>query len=270
VTIHDCTHRKFPQFHLEENLRAAEEGIRFALDRDAFFIANSEATRREFLSEYGVDPSRIAVTSLAVDRSRFRKSGDREAMIRVRSRYGFPADPYFLALSTLEPRKNLINAAKAFVSFRKDHPEARTCLVIAGKEGWKFGDLLSDQSARDDRIFFTGYIEEEDLPLLYSNAVALLFVSHYEGFGLPALEAMSCGSPVVFSNRGALPEVVGEGGLSADPDDVEDIKRKLVQLAFDIDLRKSLSSKALARSDDFSWEKTARDTLEIYLRVARE
>jgi glycosyltransferase involved in cell wall biosynthesis len=186
----------------------------------------------------------------------------------MRSKYGIPDQPFFLALSTLEPRKNLVNTAKAFVSFKKKYPDTKIQLVIAGKEGWKFGDLLSNQAVREDGVLFTGYVEEDDLPLLYSNALALLFVSHYEGFGLPALEGMSCGLPVVFGKGGALPEVVGEGGVSAEPDDIKDIQRRLARLAFSPDLRNELASKAMARASHFSWDETAEKTLDIYRRVA--
>jgi glycosyltransferase involved in cell wall biosynthesis len=263
VTIHDCTHRKFPQFHLEDNIKAAEGGIQFALARGARFITNSETTRREFLTEYEVDPSHVSVTPLAVDRSRFSRVVDPLASERIRAKYGIPEAPFLLALSTLEPRKNLINTARAFVSFRRQYPEDETSLVIAGREGWKFGDLLSDQSARDDRIFFTGYVEDEDLPLIYSSAVALLFVSHYEGFGLPALEGMSCGLPVIFGG-GALPEVVGEAGLPANPNSVDDIQRRIAEISLRPGLRQRLSLKALARAEDFSWAETTRKTLEVY------
>jgi glycosyltransferase involved in cell wall biosynthesis len=253
---------------LEENVRDAEAGIKFALDRRAHFITNSEATRAEFLSEYDADPARVTVTPLAVDRSRFTRVDDPDASSRIRSKYGITERPFFLALSTLEPRKNLINTARAFVSFRREHPDTETLLVIAGREGWKFGDLLSDQSARDERIFFTGFVDDDDLPVLYSNAIALLFISHYEGFGLPALEGMSCGLPVVYGVRGALPEVVGDGGLPADPNDVDDIQEKLARIALNPGLREELSTKALARADQFSWADTVDRTLQIYLRMS--
>ena len=268
VTIHDCTHRRFPEFHLEENVKAAEEGIQFALDRRAHFITNSNATCEELLSEYKIKPDRVTVTPLAVDRSRFTKVEDTEASRQIRSKYGIPELPFFLTLSTLEPRKNLINTVRAFVRFRREYPGAKTNLVIAGREGWKFGDVLSDQSARDDRIFFTGYVEDDDLPVLYSGAIALLFVSHYEGFGLPALEGMSCGLPVIFGATGALPEVVGDAGIPADPNEVGDIQEKLARLAFNSDLREDLSLKALARVDQFSWADTVEKTLEVYQKVA--
>ena len=267
VTIHDCTHRSFPEFHLDENVRAAEEGMQFALQRNAFFLTNSETTRQELLAEYEVDPERVVTTPLAVDRSSFTRIVDPAASERMRSKYGLPHRPYFLALSTLEPRKNLINTARAFVAFRKKHPDSELAFVIAGKEGWKFGDFLSDQSARDSRIFFTGFVDEKDLPLLYSDALALLFVSHYEGFGLPALEGMSCGLPVIYGEGGALPEVVGDGGLQADPNDVDDIQEKLARIAINPDLREELSLKALDRADQFSWADTVKQTLEVYRKI---
>lgn len=268
VTIHDCTHRLFPEFHLDETVRAVEKGIQFALSRNAHFITDSETTRKEFLSEYEADPDRVTVIPLAVDRNRFSRVENSNTLSQIRSKYRIPERPYFLALSTPEPRKNLVNTAKAFVCFRREHPETETLFVIAGRKGWKFEELLTDQSIRDDRIVFTGFVEDGDLPALYSSAIALLFISHYEGFGLPALEGMSCGLPVIFGARGALPEVVGEAGLPADPNDLLDIKDKLAQLALNSDLREELSLKALARVDQFSWAETVARTLEIYRRVS--
>jgi glycosyltransferase involved in cell wall biosynthesis len=267
VTIHDCTHRIFPEFHLDETVGAVEKGIQFALSRDAHFITDSEATRTVFLSEYEADPHRVTVIPLAVDRTRFTRVEDPTVLSRIRSKYSIPEHPYFLALSTLEPRKNLLNTAKAFACFRREYPETETFLIIAGRKGWKCEGLLTDQSVRDDRIVFTGFVEDDDLPALYSSAIALLFVSHYEGFGLPALEGMSCGLPVVFGASGALPEVVGEAGLAADPNDLLDIRDKLAQLALNSDLREELSLKALARVEQFSWSNTVERTLEIYRRA---
>jgi glycosyltransferase involved in cell wall biosynthesis len=171
-------------------------------------------------------------------------------------------------LSTLEPRKNLLNTTKAFVGFRREHPEAEISLVIAGRKGWKFEELITDQSAKDDRIVFTGFVEDEDLPALYSSACALLFVSHYEGFGLPALEGMNCGLPVIYGKDGALPEVVGDAGLPASSNDILDIQDKIARLALDRDLREELSVRALARVDQFSWADTVQKTLEIYRKAS--
>ena len=270
VTIHDCTHRNFPTFHLEQNVRAAENGIQFALERDAYFLANSETTRQDFISQYGVSKDRVTVTPLAVDRSRFTRNTDPEEIHRIRLKYNLPQRPYFLALSTLEPRKNLLNTARAFVALRRMQPDTDIALVIAGKEGWKFGELLSDQSARDDRIFFTGYVDDEDLPILYSGALALSFVSFYEGFGLPALEAMSCGLPVVYGDRGALPEVVGEAGLPADPNDVSDIRTKLLRFINEPRLGEALGREAVRRAGHYSWARTAETTLEVYAAIGRD
>lgn len=270
VTVLDCTHRLFPENHLEINVQYSEQGILFATERNARFIAISNSTRHDFSALYGVEEDRISVSYLASDPQRFQKTCDPDSQRRIELRYGLSGKAYLLTLSTLEPRKNLLNTAKAFLSFAKAHPSVDIALVIAGKRGWKFEELMSDPVASSEQIIFTGFVPDQDLPILYSNALALLFVSHYEGFGLPALEAMSCGTPVIFGNTGALPEVVGEGGLPADPKDLDDIADRIGELVLNADLRQELEKKALQRAQLFSWRRTAQETLEAYKQTLQD
>ena len=249
VTVHDCTHRRCPQYHLKENMARVEKAMEFALRQRAFFLANSNCTRRDLLSEYPVDPRLTCTTWLATDPQKFRKIRDHTVLNRTRRKYGIPDLPYLLALSTLEPRKNFVNTVRAFAALTRELSD-ELVLVIAGRRGWKYETLLKDPAVEESRVFFTGFVREKDLAAIYSGALAFVFVSHYEGFGLPALEAMSCGIPVIYGKKGSLPEVVADGGLEADSDSVEDIQDKLMRLVIDSSLRKVLGKQALERSQN--------------------
>ena len=265
VTVHDCTHRLFPEFHTWENVDTSEQGFQFALQKDAAFIAVSESAREDLIRLYGVAPDRVTTIYEAANASTFFPVQDSSQIRAVRDRYQIPPEaPYLLTLSTLEPRKNLTNTLKVFAKLPREIWDANVHLVIAGRLGWKYESFLAELENRRERVVFTDFVPDEDLAALYSGALGFSFVSHYEGFGLPALEAMSCGVPVVYGNRGALPEVVGEGGLSADPGDVDEISGCFVNLIGDAGRREALARKALERAARFSWDSTVRKTLDVY------
>jgi glycosyltransferase involved in cell wall biosynthesis len=183
----------------------------------------------------------------------------------MRRKYRIPeTTPYILSLCTLEPRKNLINIIKAFQLLIQKYPDRAVILVIAGQKGWKFDDIFRFKNSDRNRIIFTGFIAEEDLATIYSDAVTLAYISYYEGFGLPPLEAMSCGTPVIYGNNSSMPEVISYCGLAAEPDNIEDIADKFQRILCDANLREKLSRLALARAQQFSWEKSALETLAAY------
>ena len=139
--------------------------------------------------------------------------------------------------------------------------------MIAGKKGWHTNKLQLEEDWIANRVIFTGFVDDRDIPFLYSNAVAMSYISFYEGFGLPLLEAMSCGTPVLFGNNSSMIEVVGDGGLPCDPNEINDIKNKMHQMYYDAQLRKTLSIKALKQSNKFSWRKSVMETLDVYMKV---
>jgi glycosyltransferase involved in cell wall biosynthesis len=269
TTVHDLTHLRYPQFHLKDNIANADSGMQLAVESDSEFIAVSNATRDDLLSYYpAIKPERIRVIREACDTNKFHPCNDPEAQARVRGKYGIPEGPYFLSLSTLEPRKNLLNSVKAFLLLLSERPELTINFVVAGKVGWMQEELLKMAEKHGDRLIFPGFIDDADLAALYSAAVAFSYVSFYEGFGLPPLEAMSCGVPVVYGDNSSMVEVVGKGGLPAAPSDVEDIKEKYKLLVLNRDTRDSTARIALERAQKFSWEVAARETLDLYKRVA--
>ena len=268
ITIHDLTHFRLPDYHTDKNISNAEKGMKFAIDRQAHLIAVSQSTKNDILINTPIPENRIHQIYEAADRRKFNFKINAEDCRRVRRKYhlGF-SESYIICLSTLEPRKNLVNTIKAYVLLRQENPKIRLKLVIAGKKGWSADDILSLAKEYSEHIFFTGFVDDEDLAYLYSKAVAMSYVSFYEGFGLPPLEAMCCGTPVIYGNNSSLIEVVGDGGLPADPHDVNDIKNQYERIFFDTDLRVQKSQAALKQSSKFSWRSSAIETLELYKRI---
>ena len=176
--------------------------------------------------------------------------------------------PYFLAVGNLQPRKNLLRAIEAY-ALARDQGALEQQLVIVGKEQWKHEALRSlvEQYQLQDHVRFTGYVEDEDLPLLYRSADVFMYPSLYEGFGLPVLEAMACGTAVICSDRASLPEVAGDAGRYIDPEDVQSMSSAMMELGCDANLRQSLSLKGIEQAARFSWKETARQTLDVYREV---
>lgn len=172
-----------------------------------------------------------------------------------------------MCLSTIEPRKNLVNTIKAFIQLTRQHPKLDLNLIVCGKKGWKVDDLFENEALKSDRILFTGFIDDLDLPLFYANARALCYISFYEGFGLPILEAMRCGTPAIYGNNSSMPEVAGESGIAVAPDNVEAISTAMYNLATDNDLYKKLTEQAWIHSSRFSWEKVALQTMNVYQKI---
>lgn len=269
TTVHDLTHLHFPKFHLRENINNTEHGMLLATQMGSEFIAVSNATKDDLLSNYPIiDSDVVHVVYEACNVNQFKPSSDPDGLAAVRLKYGIPKYPFILSLSILEPRKNLINSIKAFSRLINEHPELLINFVIAGEKGWKHDALFNLATLQPDRLRFTGFVDDSDLAKLYSAATAFSYVSFYEGFGLPALEAMSCGTPVVYGRNSAMPEIIGEGGLAVDPNDINDIKEKYKILAMNKNIRDKTAKIALERSRQFSWEITAKHTLEVYKKVA--
>lgn len=265
VTIHDLTHRLFSDFHTSRNVKLAEEGMNFFQDSNADFLCISESTEKDVLSNYKIDSSKLHLVLEAADNKKFRPNLNQNLGQYVRGIYGIPNKPFLLTLSTLEPRKNLINTIKAFEVLMNENPSMDLLLVISGKNGWKNKEL--SKFKHRDRIIFTGFVNEHDLPILYGEALALCYVSFYEGFGLPPLEAMSCKTPVIYGDNSSMKELLDGYGLAADPSDIMDIKNQMFAVVSDEKLREELETKSLERSFDFSWRKTAIDTLKVYESV---
>jgi glycosyltransferase involved in cell wall biosynthesis len=268
ITVHDLTNQLFPQFHTADNNRKTRAGMAFAQRSGAHIIAVSDATRADLLAHTSIPPARVHVIHEAANPKTFQKKVNCDDKMRVRARYAVDfSAPYIISLSTLEPRKNLQNTIRAFASLREAEPDLDVKLVIAGKRGWDADGVYSLAREHQDSVLFTDFVDDADLAFLFSDAICLSYLSFYEGFGLPPLEAMRCGTPVVYGDNSALREVVADAGLPANPEDIADIRRQYLALLRDQALRHQLGKAALRRANQFSWRTAAVATLALYERV---
>jgi glycosyltransferase involved in cell wall biosynthesis len=265
ATVHDLGYVHFPGEHPPATLLLRRLSNRWSARRATRVIAISGATRDDLVQHDGVPSARISV----VHHGRapwFQPVTDHEHLAAIQARYQVDR-PYFLFVGTLQPRKNLERLLAAFDQFAATHPD--TLLALVGAIGWQSERLeqaLAKVRARD-RVRLLGYVQDDELPALYSGALALAFPSLYEGFGLPALEAMACGTPVLTSNTSSMPEVVGQAGLLVDPLNVGAIAAGLTRLADDPELRRTLSERGQQRAGLFTWERAAQESLGV-LRAA--
>jgi len=263
VTIHDLGFLHFPDTYRSiERLRLVTL-TRLAARWADWILTGSEFNRQELIQHYHVPPDRIAVTPSAVDRVTFRPL-DPEGRAAARRRLGLERD-YFLCVGTLQPRKNVPVVIDAM--HRLPAGRMRECdLVLAGRLDWKGQSLLRLVADRglDARVRYFGAVDAETLVALYNGALGLVLPSLYEGFGLPILEAMSCGCPVVSSTAAALPEVYGDAALTFDARSPDELCARLEQLAEDSALRADLVRRGLANCDRFSWHRTAQIAHRVY------
>ncbi len=267
ITVHDLAFLVFPQFLTSQSARYYGQ-IDQAVRRADHIIADSESTRRDVLRMLGAPPHKVSVVYLAANPI-YRPIPLAQSRRRVGDRFGLTGD-FILTVGTIEPRKNLATLLRAFRQLL-DAYKLDVELALVGGQGWLYDEIPS--LVRDlrltERAHFLGRVSNEDLLHLYNAAGALAHPAFYEGFGLPPLEAMSCGTPVIVTNSSSLPEVVGDAGLLVEAEDVDAWSVGLWRIFADDDLRDELSQKALARSRRFSWERTARQTLRIYEHVVQ-
>jgi len=230
-------------------------------------IAVSECTKRDAVRLYGLDEAKIRVICEGVN-SRFRPASP-EAMAVAWARYGLP-ERYILCVGTIEPRKNLNTLMEAFATLKVRPATCDLRLVIVGKKGWLYKGFFRRlrELGLEGEVVFPGFVPDEDLPALYSAAELFVFPSLYEGFGLPPLEAMACGTPVIASNTSSVPEVVGEAGILVEPRDVRVLAGAMERVLMDEGKQREMRDKGLQQAARFSWERAARETLQVYGEVA--
>lgn len=264
VTVHDLTHRITPDFHEEHNIRYTEEGMRFIAASNASVIAVSQSTAGDLIKHNPIPENKIHVVYETADTGLFRRNANPDLALNIREKYNLGNTPFLLTLSTIEPRKNLPNTIRAFKMLIRENPDLKVNLVVAGKFGWKTEHLNEDLREPHPCILFPGFINDQDLNVIYSEATALCYLSHHEGFGLPPLEAMRCRTPVIYGNNSSLVEIIADSGLAAGSTDISQIKDQMYRLVTDIALRESLAMKAHHRSFQFSKRRMIFETLNIY------
>ncbi len=263
VTVHDLAFLRFPDRFRPAKQRYLAALARLSVRRAAHVLTVSEFTRGEVIALLGADPGRVTALPNGRDERLGPLPADKVAAFRQEQHL---PERFLLFVGTLEPRKNLATLLRAFALAR---PTLDMPLVITGGKGWMYEPIfaLAEELGLREQVSFAGFVPREELGLWYNAATALVYPSLYEGFGLPPLEALQCGTPVVTSNTSSLPEVVGDAALTVDPTDVEALAAALTRIATDTALREELHARGPARAALFSWERTAAGTLAA-LRAA--
>lgn len=268
LTICDMSCFDHPETHPQERVRLMQGEMPKALERADHILVISESSGRALQRWFDVPSEKITTTYLAAD-ARFRPY-DPGALVQPLAELNLSAGGYVLCVGTLEPRKNLTTLFAAYAglpaALRRQYP-----LVVAGMSGWNTQELMASAQALIEKgeLRLLGYVPDALIPPLYAGAAAFCYPSRYEGFGLPALEAMASGVPVLTANQTSLPEVVGDAGLMVAPDDVEGMRDSLQRMLEDRVFAQALSRKGLERAKTFSWERCAQETVGVYNQVMR-
>ena len=269
ATIHDLAFEHFPQTFKRRSSMQLRLTVRHTARSASHIITLSEYSRRDIIETYGIAPERISVTPASAPAA-FAPVTDEKELARVRDLYGIEGD-YVLSVGAIQPRKNLSRLIAAYSSLRRTQAGGKLPqLVLVGKCAWLYDETL--RTIKDlevsNSVVLTGYVPEDHLPALYSGALFFVYPSYFEGFGLPPLEAMKCGAPVIVGNKTSLPEIVGDAGVLVDPFDVNDIACAMERLMRDSSFRSQLRAKGLERAKLFDWKETARRTLGVYRKAA--
>ncbi len=267
MVVHDLVASKFAQHYSKTALAYWNGVLPASAKRVDHIITISENTKQDLVNELKIKEDKITVIPLAVNK-KYKVLRDEDWIEETLEGFGLKNNEFVLSVSTLEPRKNYERLIKAFAGSKRREEK----LVIVGKKGWGYEpifDLVNKMNLKDS-VIFLDYVKDNDLLALYNTCKFFVMPSLYEGFGLPPLEAMACGAPVIVSNRSSLPEVVGEAAMLVDPYSVEDMQEKMNILLRQREIRKELEEKSLEQAAKFSWKKTAEETLKIFRKVVNE
>ncbi len=266
ATVHDVIALLLPETFTPRHRLVVRTALAMVRRRADLVIVPSRAVERDVVERLGLPADRVVVTPEGCE-PRFRPTPCAEVL----ARYGLPSR-YVLAVGTLEPRKNLTTLLQAFARLRReDGIDPTLRLVLVGARGWLDEPIYETVRSLglEGTVHFAGFVDDDDLPAVYSGAALFVFASLYEGFGLPLLEAMACGVPVVTSNVSAMPEVAGDAAVLVDPRDVDDLAGAIARTLRDDALRNRLRVAGLARARQFPWEATARRTLDAYASLVQ-
>ena len=266
VTIHDLSFYLYPELFRRFNRLYLQQLTRQTVRRAVQVIADSESTRTDILRVLDVPPEKVVTIPAGVGEE-MQPLQDPEPVRELRQCYELP-ERMILFLGTLEPRKNVLAVIEAYALLRQC-PSFAHGLVIAGGKGWYYEEIYTrvEQLGLRDAVIFPGYVPDAELPIWYNAADLFVYPSLYEGFGLPPLEAMACGTPVIVSNVSSLPEVVGEAGLAVPPQDTQALADAIQTLLDDPERRQALREAGLARARQYSWKSTALQTSQLYQRI---
>jgi alpha-1,3-rhamnosyl/mannosyltransferase len=268
VTVHDMSHLRYPNAHPADRLAWLSDGFGPTINRAQHVITVSEFTKKELVELFGVKHDKVTVVYEGVSTSFKPTPG--EALIRILEKWSLIPDGYLLSVGTLEPRKNLLNLFKAYDRL-PDAVKSRWPLVVVGMSGWKEKGIIREMDIliRKGNLVPLGYLSDAELAVLYSGAKLFAYLSLYEGFGLPPLEAMACGAPVISANRTSLPEVIGDAGILVDPEDIEVVTQTLESVLDDSHKCQEMSKKGQRQAAKFTWRICAENTYDVYQKTLR-
>ena len=267
ITVHDLAFLRVPECADPRLRDYLTKAVSRSVDRADHILADSQSTQNDLVELMRVSADRISVVPAGVE-DRFHPDLPEDELSRVRSAYGLD-EPFILSLGTIEPRKNHPRLIRSHALLRQRYPAA-PALVIAGGPGWLYEETLeAARQAGPHSVRLLGFVADQDLPALYASARLFVFPSLYEGFGLPPLEAMACGTPVVCSNRPSLPEIVGDAALITDAEDTEGLASAMQRLLEDEILREQLIRRGLRRAECYSWEQAGEKLLAVYREMLR-
>jgi glycosyltransferase involved in cell wall biosynthesis len=262
VTVHDLSFVYYPDTFTPALVNYLNRVVPWSVKRATHVLADSQATKQDLIGLWGVPSDKVTVLYSGVDR-RFKQISDRAKIGNVREKYGIGKQPYILAVSTVQPRKNYQMLVRAFKPLAAG---GAPDLVIAGGRGWLYEKVMAEVKEQElgAKVRFIGFVDDGDLPALYSGASLFAFPSLYEGFGLPLLEAMACGVPVVTSDASSLPEVAGEAAIQLPPQDVGAWTAAMRRLLHDEELRRQLVAAGYRRARRFTWARAAARLQTVY------
>lgn len=265
ATIHDLAFEHLPETFTRRGAWQLKMTVRRTAQRAVRIATVSEFSRQDLIQTYRLAPEKIVVTHNGIEPHFTPQPQTSDEAATTRQRFGIARD-YLLAVGSLQPRKNLVRLIRAYARLRREIESHAPQLVIVGRKLWLANEIFAavKQQPWAADVLLTGYVNDEDLPALYRHAAAFVYPSLFEGFGLPPLEAMACGTPVVTSNTSSLPEVVGDAALLVDPYDEPALTRALLRITEDQALRARLCKQGIIQAQKFTWRAAAEKTLQLY------
>lgn len=262
-TIYDVSFKTHPQFHEQANIEHCERGVKQAIEKADKIIVISGHTKKDLIKYYNCPEEKIVITYLGCD-ERFRVLDGSEKISAIKKKYKIDK-PFIFNVGSIEPRKNISGLMEAYSILENKYKKSFD-LVIAGGKGWLNSGIYKKKEELNlaGNVKFIGYVDDDDLPYLYNSAELFVYPSFYEGFGLPILEAMACGCPVITSNSASMPEVSGDAAILIDPEKTDMLETAIESVLKNRGKHKSMKEKGLKQAEKFSWTKCAQETLRVY------
>lgn len=270
-TIYDVVWLRYPETMDERNLKRIQQDIHYSIQRADRIVTISESTKQDLVQLLQIPEEKIVIAPPGVHVEAFQRIFTAEEQTTIKEKYGLP-EKFILYMGTLEPRKNLERLVQAFAQLQQEKNLQQYSLVLAGKQGWQYEGIFQhiQQYGLESKVICTGYVEETDKAAIYQMAELFVFPSVYEGFGMPVLEAMAAGVPVITSNVSSLPEAAGDAAVLIAPQNVEQLAGAMQELLTDQALRQQCIAKGYEQCKKFTWEKSADRLIKMYEQMMRE